>query len=85
MEPTSNQNQGGAQKKQNRGGRGQKNIVEITEVEKTFTTTIIPTIIATLPNIQSTLNNIKPNIIILISNNKFFTVHKCIFAQNTEI
>jgi hypothetical protein len=81
MDPSSNQNQG-APKKPNRGGRGQKNIVETTEEEKITTTTIIPTTTDIQPNIQCTLNNNNQITIIHISNNKFFTEQKCTSAQN---
>ena len=80
MEQISNQNQG-FQKKQNKGGRDQKNIVEIIEGEK-ITIIIIQITIDSLPNIQHILNN---NISILISINKYFIELKCISVQNIEI
>ena len=85
MEPSSNQNQGGAQKNQIEVGEAKKNSEEIIEAERISTTIIIPTIIDSLPNINHILNNTKHNSIIHISNSKSSIVLKCIFAQNIEI
>ena len=83
MEPSSNQNQEGAPKKQNRGGRGQKKYRGNNRGNKNFYSN----------NYQN--NNrypqqymyphVNPLIIILISNSKFYTERKCIYVQDIVI